>query len=204
MKILEIIDTKYTSGPLRGADKEEIGYGAYSDVKKGGGDIEVTKVNDGRDGYKTYIDFISQHGLSSKNPYFPRVYEVRSGKGADEGMTEYEMEELYGLENFLSNRPEFIAYFSNRLFPKDIAVRIGDDLHSFIQMMDNHFYDAGHAMRHGAQAPDPQFGEAMKIVAKLSTQHNLGMDLHSENFMVRLTSVGPQLVITDPFSYTSA
>ena len=50
------------------------------------------------------------------------------------------------------------------------------------------------------ESKNPAFNEAFDLVRGLA-QHNV-LDLHAQNWMVRLTGSGPQLVILDPFYYT--
>lgn len=46
---------------------------------------------------------------------------------------------------------------------------------------------------------DPNLLEALSIIVHLqATNQNIGLDLHDANFMLRPTSVGPQLVFSDP------
>jgi hypothetical protein len=47
---------------------------------------------------------------------------------------------------------------------------------------------------------DKQFREITEIIRSLKDSNNFQFDIHDENVMIRRTSHGPQLVITDPLS----
>lgn len=51
------------------------------------------------------------------------------------------------------------------------------------------------------KSKNPEFIKAMQLVTRGATK--LGADLHADNWMVRLTGQGPQIVIIDPFQPTS-
>jgi len=58
----------------------------------------------------------------------------------------------------------------------------------------------GHKSDLLAQIKDPMLKQALMLIKKLLSQGGHGRDIHYGNIMVRRTSVGPQLVITDPLS----
>jgi len=45
---------------------------------------------------------------------------------------------------------------------------------------------------------NPKFAKAMITIHNLRKKYNFDLDIHSGNIMIRVTSIGPQLVFTDP------
>ena len=45
---------------------------------------------------------------------------------------------------------------------------------------------------------DPLLAQALKAIREIAQQGDFSPDIHPENVMIRPTSVGPQMVITDP------
>lgn len=151
---------------------------------------KVYGLDDLTDPYYVFINTIQRH---QDNPFFPRVYSHRVYKNksisvsriSDYAMTGVVMMEK--LHPLLDGKvPEEVArsLFSNL----GIDVRDFDDISQI-------FRNRRDIQKIIDQTTNRKFAEALGIL--LSSGRRL-FDLHANNWMIRLTSVGPQLVILDP------
>jgi hypothetical protein len=109
------------------------------------------------------------------------------------------MERLYSINNFDDSVIE-AAIRNAGINPDDIRV-YGDPINDFLGNIDsyligvisNNFIKKLHGI-------NPQFAKALIIVRKLINKYKFYTDLHAGNVMIRLTSVGPQIVLTDPLA----
>lgn len=149
------------------------------------------------------------------NPFFPRFYKAKMIPHGKYGlMTLFvEMEKLQPITGYKIR--EMIPHILEQLgvppkkLEKLIKSGIGDEdyntkdwmtdkksmnvYNAFSQVMNN-WSTLEEMAKHST---NPQFGQAVKALRPWTKQFNL--DLHEGNWMFRLTSVGPQLVILDPF-----
>lgn len=147
------------------------------------------------DPYYRYIRMIEQH---QNNPFFPRIYGF---KVVDHDDTEQHGEYAAG--------PHHILYvFMEKLHPitvlepdhiKQLLINLGINYigkltgdYSLRNLMKSDQYRT-HVKKTSVQ---PKFVEAMRLLEPMIKK--FGQDLHIDNLMVRLTGVGPQIVITDP------
>lgn len=132
------------------------------------------------DAYIQYIKIILQH---QDNPFFPRIYNAKLYKKSGLYALFMEMEKLISLKD-----PKMIdtAYHIFRQLGLDyMSYRPWDwENSNFIEGLKQ-------------KSNNPHFIEAVNILEPLFKKFI--SDLHKNNMMVRLTSSGPQLVITDPF-----
>lgn len=158
-----------------------------------------------KDGYKIYVDSIAKNNLSSKNPFLPRVYEVslaKTPKGNDlptfkmeklQTLTSIDDSMLFGIANSLFNDATSLAYTAGLLDSNPDSGEITDHcLANMIKyVLKFHKFD---------EIKNSKFKEALLFINELAEENKLSLDLHANNFMIRPTSHGPQLVITDPFA----
>lgn len=174
---------------------EPLGSGSYATVYKGKRPntvIKVTKVKDTNDPYIKYIRVIKDH---QDNPFFPRIYRTKMYKVPDHRFTVaqnyfiVELEKLVPLDNE-KIKDTMEPYLSTQL-------GIDDDRFRFHALADlTSEVEGRNKLR--KLAKNPQFIEALDVLEDLFNNRSLFVDAHSNNWMVRLTGHGPQLVMTDP------
>jgi len=147
--------------------------------------IKTAKVSDPeRDGYVKFVKLVIDH---QDNPFFPKIYNAVLRKLPHE---EYELIVQMERLHKLSSRELF------DITPQLFA-RLGIKLEDLEDMWD--YLNDPDVWRYLIEnTKNPKFAEALELL--LSADPLLRThDLHVGNWMVRLTSVGPQLVIIDPF-----
>lgn len=146
------------------------------------------------------------------NPYMPVYYSVRlkpdrSGRPRVESTMErlISMRELGSIEGAI---PALAAKtFGNDDYYQREDMRVED----FMRMLNNTYHDYERVLSGSTSSSsnvredyldsvDPELLEAFAIISKLDRDYNFDVDMHDENVMVRNTSRGYQLVITDPLS----
>jgi len=170
--------------------------------------------------YRKFVDAIIHYNLADKTPYVPRIYQVRDLSGV-EGESVYQMERLQPLaDNQLSI--DAISSMCGRMFydwdhePSYEISYLGRrhmvTPHEYFQYLESEGAPERDIQNTLARAIeyrlDPNRGryfdtENIKDPLLLKTilflaKRGLVNDLHSGNIMLRVTSTGPQLVITDP------
>ena len=147
------------------------------------------------------VQYISAAMDHQNNPFVPRISKAKIYTIPGQYDVLYiEMEKLHELRaNKLKHNAEPIFKslgLTNELFQKSFKLKqIFDGATDPItELMHWMFADKAIMKEIIDISPNPQFKEALHIVQ--STAGNI--DMHAGNFMFRLTSVGPQLVITDP------
>lgn len=146
--------------------------------------VKVVDIMDTSDSYLVYIRMVEAH---QNNPFFPRIY----------GYKVYDRDTHYKLVVFMEKLVPL-----NKL-DEDVAAQILSSIG--IEYVGSFTYD--HSLAKIMKDPKyreqlkqstryPKFKEALRLLEPLFKKY-IG-DLHIENLMVRLTSVGPQIVITDP------
>jgi hypothetical protein len=210
MRIDEIISTQYKDTEFKRPSKKnakpgELGKGRYSAVSSHD-DFSVDKTykkkkeNIENDPYYIYIKTIADNNLAQKNPYFPRVYSVESGKIDDKTsrpkfnierltpINHLSDEVLYALgKRVLANKEHYDHNFQFNLKSDDPAK-------TFSSAMNRALHQGEYS-----EIKDPELIEALKIIVQIRKQYpQCKPDIHSGNIMVRPTPHGPQIVITDP------
>ena len=181
--------------PFKKANKQKlIGQGVEADVFASSAPNTVVKIisrfNDSL-GYLPFLKAIIKH---QDNPFFPKIHKIRIY--TDPG-PHHQQTLVVKMEKLIPLQHERIADLGPSLF-KQIGVDPDkvDALNpysNFRLLLTNKRYRDEIA----ALAKNPKFEEAMYVLSPLFNRY--GSDLHAENWMVRLTGSGPQLVITDPF-----
>jgi hypothetical protein len=217
MRLDEIVDTNFKTTELPSAfDKDEMrrekdknrsdkSSGAYAKVDVGDDEPFTAKkkyhepMKDVvQDAYYVYIKTIADQHLAEKNPYFPRVYDVEIEKDSSgevrpifrmETLTsasEFDDKTLYALGDKIFNHFERMLPTES---PSSYQLRYSI-AHAMTRIMANESYD---------RIKDSKLESALKFIKNLVDKNeNFRLDLHFENFMIRPTSHGPQLVLTDP------
>ncbi len=169
--------------------------GAYSAVYPAASDpTQVTKsnlypVNLEHDAYFNYVRTMAK--LAAENPFFPRIYNINVKRDSTgDYHVRYQMERLRPL-NMLP--PEvlhgmLVGLFDTSPSAFDSGRKIAALLNRAVEENDL------------SHIKDDQLAKAVELISRLSDQYRYSPDIHIDNIMVRVTSVGPQLVITDPLS----
>jgi len=192
---------------------EKIGSGSEAVVyrAKNNSVLKVLNIKNTEDGTYQYIDMVMDN---QDNLFFPKIYSAKSYESPaySGGMTLYiNMEKLV----------PFKSAKATHLFPILIKqMGLSDELNAElnldyntdditdqdykkvehigfrIQRMFNEKEGREKLIKHST---NPQLKDAFKKTSDIiSSSSRLSGDLHDENFMLRLTGVGPQLVIVDP------
>jgi hypothetical protein len=186
-----------------------LGSGAYSTaIERDNAPGEITKVSKPirdlkEDGYFRYLTTILREQRLQGNPYLPKIYKVKIYRDKD-GLFFYilNMEKLYNIrsaseeeleamvdkafnevpveeDNYTSKKEALLLSLSNYIeqcIRKDDVKNIkDDDLHDAMVFI----------------------SEAQRSGRTRGSRH---LDIHDGNIMMRRTSVGPQLVLTDPLA----
>lgn len=188
------------------SEKDFVGGGAYASVfKKSPGTVMRIGKYDPKgssDAHMNFISHILENNLISNNPYFPRIYKalivrvpVKPNQYDESKKLQYqyvyvtEMEKLVPFSKLDEQQLEAIAdrifdtkmadYLKNK---QDLVIDIPETLH--ILLSKNKLQDI----------KDPKLKQALEHIDETYG----ALDIHEENIMVRLTNIGPQLVLTDP------
>lgn len=213
MKLNEIFDTQITSKALdapftpndgnRYEDQEALGVGHFSRAFKDPDDPHMIDKEQIRKSYQDRMadgfEFFAKKVIKNKlwnEIHFPRIYveNVTTDKTGKKNY-KWKMEKLIPLTEYSD---EGLHHLAEQYFGEDNAIEInsGYTLASAVQ-------DAVHGY---IKIRDEQLMKALKILKELYKEYfeltNGGgfWDMHAANMMIRRTSVGPQLVITDPFA----
>lgn len=202
-----------------------IGKGEFAKVYTNPSDIETTvkvsSLNKGQwdlDGYYQFIEKVKDITDKTQNPYLPQIYNIEriQPRGKSAPYLKVEVEKLFPSSS-LSNK-EGIAVFE-KLINRPVTNQDLDFLHNKIGV----HWKTGEqrpiiwewAIRNVMQAAlssesfggweqfvikDPNLKEALAIVRRLIDSGYV-LDLHDENYMIRRTPYGPQIVLTDPLSF---
>lgn len=164
--------------------------------------------------YYVWVKMCSADSNMAKNPYLPRVYVVDDREDINgQRMPRYKMEKLYSLSDESINSEMLITIARKIAISEDI---IEDYTNNAIQYAEDEGYDPGSIIKsqmikliikhvHGIYYGDvSQYGNisrAINMVYKIKKGFvEANLDMRKSNFMIRLTSVGPQLVFTDPIA----
>ena len=147
--------------------------------------LKVVSIRDLSDPYLAYIRMVESH---QNNPFFPRINWYKVYQQPDNSYLLYVfMEKLVPLSKF---DPEVIKGVLS-----SIGIEYTGNLRidfSLRQIMKNPKYRKN--LKQSTQYP--KFQEALRLLEPMFRK--FGNDMHIENLMARLTSIGPQIVITDP------
>lgn len=141
-----------------------------------------------------YLKFIQALvNTDTSNPYMPRVEKLRVFNKpfiSNHAGEEYNNSAAVDIERLLHlTNPKVREAAKHQL--QRLGVRSFSSLDASDMWKQ---YQAG--VGSGTIDSDPQFEEAVRFIRRVTDE--LGLDLHSRNIMVRMTSTGPQLVLVDP------
>jgi hypothetical protein len=220
MKITEIlnerlIDTKVKEIPVKDLSNFKAdgkgSSGHYSSVKGTTDPHLKTKtakdvVKAQRDPYWNYAELCIEH--QDHNPYFPRIYSYK--KFTDQNghvIPKVKMETLHDLHEVSFEAVK--GYFTSLLGDLDYIQSEETDesfVHSAIATRLKDIYYGNNL----EGVNDHKLVECLQIIKKYvsdtnikrseSGEHPISLDLHSQNFMIRMSSGGIHLVITDPLA----
>lgn len=152
------------------------------------------------DAFHKYMEMVvGLHKRGIDNPYFPAVYEMKITRDpagntrpqyhlqALQQHTDYDVEALRGMAERMFKDPELIVTDQDG---------VNSAWGNICRVLKYAVEDQN--FKH---LKDPDLIRALKYIQALM-QKNKGwdLDMHSGNFLIRGTSTGPQLVITDPVS----
>lgn len=212
------------------------GTGAYASVyssEKDPGTVEkIASANRARqlsdDGYYLYLDMLSHNERMQNNPYFPKIYSLKSWKDPKTYKAIYsvKMEKLVPLSKLSLEQIEAIGerIFSNfdqikkEIYekakkhgyknPKSPGRALGSSDREYFEdykIKDLALWYIAHYINSAINSGvttyiiDPQLRQAVALIRGILVKREQRMDdLHQENIMARLGPGGAQLVITDP------
>lgn len=190
--------------------KGEIDSGKYSTVKNDN-DPHMIKKSSKRartdlesiDPYWTFIKKLVDSGIASRNPYFPRIYNITSLKGADEKeIRRAKMEKLLSYADLHDADVPLLKIISERINANlndldDLDVEI-DPVGAYISIISDKIDNL--LRNYGInELNDDSLIEAIYFIRNMIKEnHFMVIDMHTENIMFRRGSYGLQLVITDP------
>lgn len=172
-----------------------------------------------QDAYFQYVSAMAKNDRISRNPYFPKIYNIKVRKD-EYGIYVYsvEMERLQEFNTLSKEEVSMLGermFFNFRLMAKDAAARrreLAPTEHRNRINTDD-FGSVAFAMMKGIEKviyegdkvatyiKDPNLRAALTILKHLvKSNSNINPDIHPGNIMVRRTPGGPQIVIADPVS----
>ena len=167
-------------------------------------------IGDGDNTYLKYIERASQNERWKSNPYLPRVHSQKNYK--DPGGGASYVVEIEKLEPFMDLEQEEVEAIIDRAFhslPKDKYSDLPRqyDVVEALQRAAAGYSDAIKNIKDKkllqALAIIGNIGKSLYSVGKKTGPYarenaRMHLDIHTSNVMIRRTSVGAQLVITDP------
>lgn len=153
--------------------------------------IKTAKVrNPDKDGYVTFVKLALEH---QDNPFFPKIYNaiLRELTVSESG---YPFELIVQMEKLHRMQTQELVDVVPHLF-KRLGIELPSDDTFYLRQL---FDDSNTRREYAEKTQNPKFKEALELLEPLFKKFRF-QDLHSGNWMIRLTSVGPQLVIIDPF-----
>lgn len=200
MKLIEAFDQIKTDQhlPDTSVDSEDVsGRGKFSAVKGDQDPHMINKVAHRHDpAYNAYVDFLIDNKLAQSNPHFPRIY-------TSEGNDKWKTEKLqYTLRQYLYDKNTDPKELDQRL--ETLASIYLNDKEYESDITPNSFY---RLITQPSKIKLGTYRRALEIINQLfdKLRHDdprayLIIDLHPDNIMVRMSPVGPQLVLVDPFA----
>ena len=158
--------------------------------------VKVDTRDPARDSHVQYINMVSKH---RNNPFFPRIYNAKTlhHEDADEITLVVVMEKLHPVASAWET-DEKLEYSVSQMMRR-LGIKVDEPISNPFAL-DSFMSNQGNRKQLRDSTDNPQFKEALELMEPFFRKH--GTDLHNENFMVRLTGHGPQLVFADPISPT--
>lgn len=204
---------------------ELLGKGVFGSVYTNPNDIEtavkISKLNQGNwdaDGYYKFIEKVIDLKQETHNPYLPQIYNVKRIQPTTKSdpYLIVEVEKLYPSASMSTEEAKlvFSKMIGRKITQQDIDLiqkETGVDWKTkepkpikwqwaIRNVMQAYIDDDDWGIWDNFKIKDPQFVEALQIVRDL-VNDGYTLDLHDENYMVRKTPYGNQIVLTDPLSF---
>ncbi|CAB4133542.1 hypothetical protein UFOVP257_264 [uncultured Caudovirales phage] len=219
MLLIEIIEPRATKEKIP-VEKRALGAGAVAKVyphetdphmvvkkeksHKDKRSLDRFGIHSRNDGFAYYVDAASPYMQS--NPYLPRVY-IKNTRQAKNGIVSYTYVIERLVDRFDSNSvtPELIDAIAEKILVDPYFVVRATKFEKWSKLTD--YIDQAIRTNNYSTIKDKKLIEAGNIVHEAISKFKndwpqsdatIRIDLHSGNFMIRMTPVGPQLVITDP------
>lgn len=185
------------------ATRDQLGDGAFSRVRPDHRDPhmvnkETRKPLGGQtgreDGFGPFIRYLVKHGHMD-NIHFPKVYKAnRTTDRNNEHKDSFQIERLEDPRKLSKEEIAFLieANFTDRMYEHSVEEMASVLERSVTSDMILEKYVGSDTLK-----------EAIHIVRAAKKELGFQLDLHQENIMVRRTSTGLQLVISDPFGYSN-
>lgn len=194
--------SKYSlTNDIQDKRSKRIGKGARASVFKHPKDpskvvkyVQIYDDNPRNDAYVQYVDLAMKN---RDNPFFPRIYKAKMVRHANRESAYtlvLTMEKLQPLAN-LDDINDKLEFSTSQLI-KRLGIPISNPV-SGVYDLDYWLNDASNRNNLKRETKNPQLKQALELMEPFWRVHM--NDLHNENFMVRLTKSGPQLVFVDPF-----
>ena len=151
------------------------------------------------DAYNAYIKAIIP--LMGGNPYVPEIYKILYVKDTNgRKIPKYKMR---AYEKYTRCSSGEILALLRRAFPV-IAEEFDDEIEAGVQLKKTTIWfrlvaEINAAAKQDIDTSDEQLNEVLEIIRNVvGSNRKFHYDMHTDNFMIRRTSFGPQLVISDP------
>lgn len=223
MKILELLEDYETSQksvklnrPIgyKKPDYSQNNTGAFSSVHPDKNDpfmvrkssmpkLDTNYDPDTQDGYWKYIDMLQNNSKLRNNPFFPRVYGVKTIVG--ENGRKIKRANLEKLETFAEIETDLLAAYANSIVKDDRFKQYVDGEYTGYNNFDlagtlSYKLESAIERRDYSAIKNDELIAALKAIEHFSRDYVL--DLHAANVMFRRGPKGIHLVITDPISFT--
>lgn len=165
------------------------------------GDTVIKVIDNIRDN-DPYIDFIKVVLKHQDNPFFPRIYSAKKyHRDEDDNIAIIlQLEKLYPLNHpkIVHGTPHILKQLGIKITPDDLEDEgIGNWLPArYVDKIGTMFSTPSNREELVYNSKNPKFIEAMNILEPYFRKW--GADLHGNNLLFRITSIGPQPVIIDP------
>ncbi len=184
---------------------DKIGSGAYSVAIANKKDpTNVMKISRGTndlndDPYYGYLSGIAAHSEMEKNPFIPKVFEVKVYETTGNYKYFYiaKMERLYELRSLNDDElRQFIITLTKPRMMNRIKASVGmyDAVEALKKENHGHLVEILVDKIRREKIKDPQLQAAMRLAQNTGFEY----DITANNIMVRKTPNGPQLVLADP------
>jgi hypothetical protein len=193
MKVFELLeyDTKIDLTPRQVQRSIDVtkggelgsGFQAWVGKTKSNTAIKKAKIPSRNPENSAYVQFVKLVSEHQDNPFFPRIYSAKL------------LQEPLG--------DQFLIVHMEKLYPiEHPKIRFNVKEMSKLLKLPNIFTDFSVDRPEirkeiAEKTKNPKLKEALELLEPMFVKY--GSDMHRENWMVRLTSIGPQIVIADPF-----
>lgn len=194
-------DEKDNNKRINGIGRKDAKYqsGYYGRVYDKNEPHTITKANyvsayAKEDPYFQYIKTIVDNKLSESNPFFPRVYNIRTVEDA-RGKVKYQIE-IEKLKPVHGIDVDIMEHLLVTLFEYD-DIETAFNISKYGDAYETLATAVELTCQSSIKSKEPLLNDACKVIRDIKKTGRFLYDLHSANIMVRLSPT-PQLVIIDP------